>query len=275
MFVGAIDGFATADGEAHVLIEATPVEGVVTAPLSKYRLSHVRIWPRPRPDSAGPQRCCSLCHRSHRLAVRLEERFRSDALPTSSSCSDSIPSPSPCLRTVRYRPLWPSNPLLGGFLFPGSAGGLARGALTFPGKGTRPRAGKGRYRKVGSGRWVKSSLRRNHVDGLPAKPAPALNGHVAAAMAMSRNKAPPNFPLEKVEGASAARASGFVEADQDLEKAAGSTARGELRGFSLSRASAFGLGSLSHSGCFLRSSISRSTESVTLRAAPVMKCLDK
>jgi hypothetical protein len=43
MFVGAIDGFATADGEAHVLIEATPVEGVVTAPLSKYRLSHVRI----------------------------------------------------------------------------------------------------------------------------------------------------------------------------------------------------------------------------------------
>ena len=43
MFVGAIDGYATADGEAHVLIEATPVEGVVTAPLSKYRLSHVRI----------------------------------------------------------------------------------------------------------------------------------------------------------------------------------------------------------------------------------------
>ena len=43
MFVGAIDGYATADGEAHVVIEATPFKGVVTAPLSKYRLSHVRI----------------------------------------------------------------------------------------------------------------------------------------------------------------------------------------------------------------------------------------
>jgi hypothetical protein len=63
-------------------------------------------------------------------------------------------------------------------------------------------------------------------------------------------------------------------ADQGLEKAAGPSARGELRGFSLSRASAFSLGLFSHSGCFFRSSMSRSTESVTLRAAPVMKCLD-
>jgi hypothetical protein len=43
MYVGAIAGRTTADGEAHVLIEATPVEGVVSAPLSKYRFSHVRI----------------------------------------------------------------------------------------------------------------------------------------------------------------------------------------------------------------------------------------
>jgi hypothetical protein len=41
-----------------------------------------------------------------------------------------------------------------------------------------------------------------------------------------------------------------------------------------SRARAFSLGLSSHSGWFLRSSISRSTGFVTLRAAPVMKCFD-
>jgi Permuted papain-like amidase enzyme, YaeF/YiiX, C92 family len=43
IYVGPIVGRNTAGGEAHVLIEATPVEGVVSAPLSKYRLSQVRI----------------------------------------------------------------------------------------------------------------------------------------------------------------------------------------------------------------------------------------
>lgn len=62
--------------------------------------------------------------------------------------------------------------------------------------------------------------------------------------------------------------------DQGLENAPGLSAGGELFGFSRSRARAFGLGLLSHSGCFLRSSISRSTKFVTLRAAPVIKCLD-
>src|SRR4051794_34668349 len=48
-----------------------------------------------------------------------------------------------------------------------------------------------------------------------------------------------------------------------------------LLGFSSrSRARAFSLGLSSHSGWFLRSSVRRSTEFVTLRAAPVMKCLD-
>ena len=48
-----------------------------------------------------------------------------------------------------------------------------------------------------------------------------------------------------------------------------------LLGFSSrSRASAFSLGLSSHSGWFLRSSVSRSTEFVTLRAVPVMKCFD-
>jgi len=41
-----------------------------------------------------------------------------------------------------------------------------------------------------------------------------------------------------------------------------------------SRASAFSLGFSFHSGWFVRSSTSRSTEFVTLRAAPVMKCFD-
>jgi len=47
-----------------------------------------------------------------------------------------------------------------------------------------------------------------------------------------------------------------------------------LRARRRSRASAFSLGLSFHSGWSLRSSMSRSTEFVTLRAAPVMKCFD-
>jgi hypothetical protein len=66
-----------------------------------------------------------------------------------------------------------------------------------------------------------------------------------------------------------------VRFDQRLTNAPGLPPRGMLLGFSSrSRASAFSLGLSSHSGWFLRSSISRSTEFVTLRAAPVMKCFD-
>src|SRR5208282_3485739 len=36
LYVGPLDGRATADGEPHVLIEANVGEGVVSAPLSKY-----------------------------------------------------------------------------------------------------------------------------------------------------------------------------------------------------------------------------------------------
>lgn len=43
MYVGAIPGRADGDGETHVLVEANPVEGVVSSPLSKYRHNHVRI----------------------------------------------------------------------------------------------------------------------------------------------------------------------------------------------------------------------------------------
>jgi hypothetical protein len=43
LYVGPIDGHATADDEPHVLIEANVGEGVVTAPLSKYFRFHTRI----------------------------------------------------------------------------------------------------------------------------------------------------------------------------------------------------------------------------------------
>src|SRR5271169_278310 len=43
LYVGPIDGRATADGEPHVLIEANLGEGVVSAPLSKYDRFHTRI----------------------------------------------------------------------------------------------------------------------------------------------------------------------------------------------------------------------------------------
>ena len=62
---------------------------------------------------------------------------------------------------------------------------------------------------------------------------------------------------------------------QGLDSAPGLAVKAVLLGFSSrSRASAFSLGLSSHSGWFLRSSISRSTEFVMLRAAPVMKCFD-
>jgi hypothetical protein len=43
MFVGPIEGACEPDGEPHVLIEAYLGEGVISAPLSKYRNFHTRI----------------------------------------------------------------------------------------------------------------------------------------------------------------------------------------------------------------------------------------
>lgn len=43
MFVGPIEGASEPDGEPHVLVEAYLGEGVITAPLSKYRDFHTRI----------------------------------------------------------------------------------------------------------------------------------------------------------------------------------------------------------------------------------------
>jgi Permuted papain-like amidase enzyme, YaeF/YiiX, C92 family len=43
LYVGAIDGANTDDGEPHVLIEAEIGQGVISAPLSKYYAYHTRI----------------------------------------------------------------------------------------------------------------------------------------------------------------------------------------------------------------------------------------
>lgn len=43
MYVGSIPGRTEPDGEPHVLIEAYPEDGVITAPLSKYREFHTRV----------------------------------------------------------------------------------------------------------------------------------------------------------------------------------------------------------------------------------------
>jgi Permuted papain-like amidase enzyme, YaeF/YiiX, C92 family len=72
MYVGPIDGRATKDGEAHVLVEATPVEGVVSAPLSKYRFSHVRIC---RAHALTPQdRAAVVRHVTDRIGLVYDNR---------------------------------------------------------------------------------------------------------------------------------------------------------------------------------------------------------
>jgi hypothetical protein len=58
LYVGPIEGRATADGEPHVLIEANVGEGVVSAPLSKYFRFHTRIC---RPVGLTEADCAAVC----------------------------------------------------------------------------------------------------------------------------------------------------------------------------------------------------------------------
>ena len=58
LYVGPLDGRATADGEPHVLIEANVGEGVVSAPLSKYTKFHTRIC---RPVGLTEADCAVVC----------------------------------------------------------------------------------------------------------------------------------------------------------------------------------------------------------------------
>ncbi|MGA8496588.1 MAG: YiiX/YebB-like N1pC/P60 family cysteine hydrolase [Xanthobacteraceae bacterium] len=58
LYVGPIEGFCTADGEPHVLIEANIGEGVVSAPLSKYFRFHTRIC---RPVGLTADDCATVC----------------------------------------------------------------------------------------------------------------------------------------------------------------------------------------------------------------------
>lgn len=43
LYVGPIEGRAEPDGEPHVLVEALVEDGIISAPLSKYRNAHTRI----------------------------------------------------------------------------------------------------------------------------------------------------------------------------------------------------------------------------------------
>jgi hypothetical protein len=58
LYVGPIEGAATADGEAHVLIEAFMGEGVISAPLSKYFQFHTRVC---RPVGLSAEDCERVC----------------------------------------------------------------------------------------------------------------------------------------------------------------------------------------------------------------------
>ena len=58
LYVGPMQGRATADGEPHVLIEANIGDGVVSAPLSKYTRFHTRIC---RPVGLTEADCAVVC----------------------------------------------------------------------------------------------------------------------------------------------------------------------------------------------------------------------
>jgi len=58
MYVGPIEGACEPDGEPHVLVEAYLGEGVITAPLSKYRDFHTRIC---RPVGLTPDDQTTVC----------------------------------------------------------------------------------------------------------------------------------------------------------------------------------------------------------------------
>jgi hypothetical protein len=58
LYVGAIPGANTRDGEPHVLIEAEVGEGVVSSPLSKYYSYHTRIC---RPVGLSQEDCGTVC----------------------------------------------------------------------------------------------------------------------------------------------------------------------------------------------------------------------
>jgi hypothetical protein len=58
LYVGAIGGEASRDGEPHVLVEAEIGQGVVTSPLSKYLQFHTRVC---RPIGLAQDDCARVC----------------------------------------------------------------------------------------------------------------------------------------------------------------------------------------------------------------------
>ncbi|MDQ0467176.1 lipo-like protein [Labrys wisconsinensis] len=78
MYVGPIAGRMTAEGEPHVLVEANLGEGVVTAPLSKYREAHVRVC---RPVGlTAPDRARVVAHMHDHVGLDYDVKNVTDML---------------------------------------------------------------------------------------------------------------------------------------------------------------------------------------------------
>jgi hypothetical protein len=78
MYVGPIPGRTTDEGEPHVLVEANLGEGVVTAPLSKYREAHVRVC---RPVGlTAPDRTRVVAHMCDHIGLDYDVKNVTDML---------------------------------------------------------------------------------------------------------------------------------------------------------------------------------------------------
>src|SRR5215208_5320530 len=130
MYVGAIAGRTTADGEAHVLIEATPVEGVVSAPLSKYRFSHVRIC---RAHALTPQdRAAVVNYVTERIGLIYDTRNVFDLMRY------LVPLPAPAPFRRRALTLGSGRPTAG-HLLNADRSGFSVSALSHPAAGETAR----------------------------------------------------------------------------------------------------------------------------------------
>jgi hypothetical protein len=126
LYVGPIEGHTEPDGEPHVLIEADVENGVVCAPLSKYRDAHTRICRPVGLDEGGRKKVVEFVLARHGLQYDVKNvvdllryllptppvpsRFRRRMLalgsgePTRAICSTLI---AQAFQSVRY-PILPS-----------------------------------------------------------------------------------------------------------------------------------------------------------------------
>ena len=147
LYVGPIGERTTADGEPLVLVEANLGEGVVGAPLSKYRRYHTRIC---RPIGLTDDDCARGLHlrgRADRLRLRRQEHLRPAALPVSAAGAAALAAAHD---GDRLRPSDPDH-LLGA-----DRAGVRARALSDPAEGDAPRQRGGAPAKS----W-KSATRRS------------------------------------------------------------------------------------------------------------------